>query len=501
MPIAIEPFQRAAWQALASPARHVLLYGGSRSGKTHLIVLWLVLRALAAPKATQVILRHRFNHLKASIIYGTLPEVCAKHFPGESVYTLNKSDWYAEFRGGGRIWFGGLDDKNRTEKILGQGHSTLYLNECSQISLSARTIATTRLSQDQGLQRKEVCDENPPMVGHWTHQLWIAKRDPSTRKHLQNPANYAQVQMNPRENPHIPEDYKVSLQEMTPKERARFWDGLFGTGTNEPLWTYESIERARIDEATPEKLPPNLTRIVVAVDPSGCSGPEDTRSDEIGISVVGVDDRSRVYVLEDASGHMGPTGFAGWGAKVAQLFYKWRADHVVGERNFGGAMVAATVSAVDPNVPFREVTASLGKHVRAAPVGILFDRSKAFLCGSFPELEAQLIQFSSSGYIGDKSPDRADAMVWGCYALGVVRLAAQGLFDYAKQQAAAAAAAAHIDTEMFGPEHIVAMRAPPTVGGTIFVRSGAAYSVENGSVSVRADDVEDLRALGFTQDP
>jgi hypothetical protein len=46
---------------------------------------------------------------------------------------VSKTDWFAEFENGSQIWFGGLDDKERTEKILGMEFATIYLNECSQI--------------------------------------------------------------------------------------------------------------------------------------------------------------------------------------------------------------------------------------------------------------------------------------------------------------------------------------------------------------------------------
>ena len=38
-------------------------------------------------------------------------------------------------------------DKERTEKILGMEFATISLNECSQIALSSRDIAVTRLAQ------------------------------------------------------------------------------------------------------------------------------------------------------------------------------------------------------------------------------------------------------------------------------------------------------------------------------------------------------------------
>ena len=140
---------------LGSAARHILLYGGSRSGKTWLLVRAVCVRAMKASNSSHVILRFRFNHIKSSIIAQTFPDVMAKCFPGVK-YRLDKTDWFAELANGSKIWFGGLDDKERTEKILGQEHATIYLNECSQIGYDARNKAMTRLAQKCPL------DQQPP---------------------------------------------------------------------------------------------------------------------------------------------------------------------------------------------------------------------------------------------------------------------------------------------------------------------------------------------------
>jgi hypothetical protein len=497
--VAIEPYQQAGWDALTGPARSVMLFGGSRSGKTYLILLWIMLRALKAPMATHAILRLHFNHIKASIIDDTLPTLCRNRWPGEQMYTLNRTDWVATVKGGGRIYFGGLDDKERTEKILGQGHSTIFLNETSQISYESYLKATTRVSQDCGLQLKDVCDENPPLEGHWTHRLWVKGRNPGDGKPVANLRNFASVRMNPEDNPHIPESYKARLRDLPPNERRRFWEGQWGSGTANPLWTYDSLNVSRVEAA------PRLGRIVVAVDPSGCHGPEDKRSDEVGLSVCGLGEDGALYVLEDASGRMGPQGAQGWGAKAIALYHKWAADNIVCETNFGGAMVTATISVIDANVPVREVTASRGKHVRAEPVAQLFSSAdgtkspKAFLVGYWPELEAQLVQFSSAGYQGDKSPDRADAMVWGAYALGVVSTPGQGYLD-----ALAAKAAKYREPQPSNvtvtDADLVLMRAPAAFAKPCQyqAQSGRNYYVEDGHIRADPRDVAILIAAGFS---
>jgi phage terminase large subunit-like protein len=86
---------------------------------------------------------------------------------------------------------------------------------------------------------------------------------------------------------------------------------------------------------------------------------------------------------------------------------------VVGETNFGGDMVRQVIQAVRKTIPFSCVTASRGKVVRAEPIAALFEQQKAYLVGYFPELEEQMIGMTTAGYLGGRSPDRLDAMVWG----------------------------------------------------------------------------------------
>ena len=75
-------------------------------------------------------------------------------------------------------------------------------------------------------------------------------------------------------------------------------------------------------------------------------------------------------------------------------------------------MVAHTLRTIDPNVKIREVRASRGKHVRAEPIAALYEQGRVAHVGAFPELEAQMTQMTTSGYEGEGSPDRVDALVW-----------------------------------------------------------------------------------------
>jgi phage terminase large subunit-like protein len=171
------------------------------------------------------------------------------------------------------------------------------------------------------------------------------------------------------------------------------------------LWTRAMLDACRIK---PESLP-QMQRIVVAIDPSGTSGKPDNRSDAVGIIVAGRGQDGKGYVLEDLTCNASP---AAWGRVAVSAYHRHRADRIIAERNFGGAMVAHVISTVDPLASYAEVVATRGKAVRAEPVAALYEKGMVHHAGPFEKLEDQMASFSTAGYMGDKSPDRADALVW-----------------------------------------------------------------------------------------
>jgi phage terminase large subunit-like protein len=99
------------------------------------------------------------------------------------------------------------------------------------------------------------------------------------------------------------------------------------------------------------------------------------------------------------------------------------ADVVVGETNYGGAMVNFVIQTCRPRTPFKMVNASRGKHVRAEPFSALYESGKIRHVGIFDDLEEELIHFSTIGYVGTGSPNRADALFWALAELfpGIIK--------------------------------------------------------------------------------
>lgn len=409
MTVTLTKKQQEANALLQSDATHCMLFGGSRSGKTFLLCRAISIRALRAPDSRHAILRFRFNAVKQSVWYDTWPKMMKLCWP-DVPYKADKSDWFIKLPNGSEIWFGGLDEKERTEKILGLEFATIFLNECSQISFQARELVRTRLAQNVGLKLKLYYDENPPLRTHWSHRLFIEKRSPEP-PYLQipEPDEYVSLLLNPIDNrENLPEQYLKELQTLGARQKLRFWEGRFGDAAEGALWSYDIIELHRV------KSHPDLQRIVVAVDPSGTKGEEDERSDHVGIVVVGLGVDGHGYILEDLTCKAPP---AVWGRIVVQAFDRHAADRVVAETNYGGAMVEQTIKAAATElkviISFREVSASRGKEVRAEPASTLYEQGKVHHVGRFAELEDQLCAFTTAGYMGDRSPDRADAAIWG----------------------------------------------------------------------------------------
>ena len=401
-------------EVFETSAEHIMLFGGSRSSKTYLICRNIALRAIKAPKSRHVILRFRFNSVKTSIGMDTMPKVLKNEFNDIRV-ELNKTDWMFRFPNGSEIWLSGLDTAERTEKILGHEYATIYFNECSQIAWQDIQMALTRLAQlvyqvvdgiENRLKARAYYDENPPSKAHWSYKLFIKKQNVDTGLPLSNPDNYLSKQLNPIDNiNNLSPEYMQSLEALSARLRRRFMDGLFAEATPNQLFNEDDIERWRVIDG----IIPDMIRVVVSVDPSGSGDIDNADNDAIGIIVAGIGTDGNGYILEDCTLKASP---AIWGNVATTAYDRHMANVIVGESNFGGDMVRYTIQTTRPNTPYKAVTASRGKHVRAEPFSALYEQGKIRHVGRFHELEDELSQFSTSGWLGNGSPNRADALIW-----------------------------------------------------------------------------------------
>lgn len=165
------------------------------------------------------------------------------------------------------------------------------------------------------------------------------------------------------------------------------------------LWSNKLIESTRV------KSHPDMTRVVVAIDPAATSKKD---SDKTGIVVVGKGINGHGYVLEDRSGIYSPQQ---WARVAIGLYDKHKADRIVAEINNGGEMCEHVIRSQDKNVSYKSVHATRGKAIRAEPIVSLYEQGKCHHVGILQELESEMSGWAPD--LGLPSPDRLDALVWG----------------------------------------------------------------------------------------
>ena len=217
-------------------------------------------------------------------------------------------------------------------------------------------------------------------------------------------------------NPHLSEDVRDDYFKVYGGTRLGRQELNAEILTDVPgaLWTYAMLEDRR--------PAPDLARVVVAVDPSGGSDPE---NDEQGIIVAGLGVDGRGYVLADRTCKLSPDG---WGRRGVQAYLDFSADSIISEINFGGDMVTFVVATAAEamglsGVHTKAIHASRGKAIRAQPVAALYEQGRMSHCDVFPELEEELTSWTPQD---GQSPNRMDALVWALTELMVTSGAVSG---------------------------------------------------------------------------
>jgi phage terminase large subunit-like protein len=208
---------------------------------------------------------------------------------------------------------------------------------------------------------------------------------------------------------------RIGRQELDGELMAEAEGSLFPRAMMEKCRVQLPLHHPADGSPPQDKLGEEFDRVVVGVDP-----PVSLGGDACGIVVAGRLD-GKLYVLADCS--VEGASPERWARAVARAADEWGASHVVAEANQGGAMVESVLKAADAGLKVKLVHASRGKAARAEPVAIRFETGRAFLRGTFPELEAELAGLRIGGdYDGpSRSPDRADACVWALTELSETR--------------------------------------------------------------------------------
>lgn len=375
------------FQPLDRPARYKGAFGGRGSGKSHYFATRAVL--LSMPERKRILcVREYQRSLRES----------AKRLIEDKIEVMGVGSLFqvlsTEIRTphGGVMSFVGMQDHTAESIKSYEGYDIAWIEEGQ--TLSERSLELLR-----------------PTIRAPGSEIWASWNPRSASDPIdallrgpEPPTGAIVVRANYMDNPYFPADLEDERTFDETHNRTRYghiWLGEYEPMAIGAIWDRLTLHQGRRADA------PDMGRIVVAVDPaiSSLAG-----ADEHGIVVCGHGGDDRGYVLEDATCRGTPQQ---WGTRVVAMYDKWQADAVVIERNQGGDMVRHVLDTIRPGLPVIEVTATRGKHVRAEPIASLYTLGRVSHVGTFSKLEDQLCLMTASGYEGEGSPDRADALIWG----------------------------------------------------------------------------------------
>jgi PBSX family phage terminase large subunit len=281
--------QKNALTLIKGGAKHILLFGGSRSGKTTVLVMAVAYRALRFAGSRHLICRLRAKDALSSVLRETLLPALANTL-GSGGYSYNAHEGMIRFFNGSEIWIGGLGDREQADKILGHEYNTIYFNEISQLSYAAVTTAYSRLAMRiPGCRNLFLYYCNPGSPLHWAYKIFVQKKTFLSGEPLKKPELYASMILNPEDNrDNLPEDYISDILDALPeKQRARFRDGLWVKAEGA---IYDKFSEDMIVE--PEDLPETFDRFAAGQD--------------FGLHIanvkIGIRDNS-IYVLDDCGSY------------------------------------------------------------------------------------------------------------------------------------------------------------------------------------------------------
>jgi len=220
------------------------LLGGSRSGKTRVILEIINTLCERYPGAWFLVARKHANHAVMSIWMDTLQKVIKPDM--KAIKEINNQKNYIKYHNGSMIFVDGLDTADRVEKILGREYAGIFVNEVSQIAFPTLEILFTRLAQQiPGLKPMMFVDFNPPSKTHYLYRYIIQKLHPKTKMALPANGQFQWLKMNPVDNvANLAKGYiEDVLESLGENAKERFLHGNFVAPEGVIFRNYEIIEK------------------------------------------------------------------------------------------------------------------------------------------------------------------------------------------------------------------------------------------------------------------
>lgn len=379
-----------------TPWRTWLMLGGRGAGKTRAGAEWIKAQALGlapfarAPARRIALVGETIAAVRSVMIEGVSGLLAVHRDADRPVYEPSKRQL---------VWKTGaiaqIFSAEEPDALRGPQFSVAWLDEICKWHHADATFDMLQFALRIGKQPRQVVTTTP--------------RPMPLLKRLLADAGTVTIHMSTQENAkHLAPDFIRELQARyggTPLLRQEL-DGELIEDRSDALWKRAVIDAHRVTAA------PELTRIVVAVDPPVTSG---AKADACGIVVAGLGRDGRGYVIDDRTVR-GREPLA-WAEVAVRAYHAHEANAIVAEVNQGGELVPTLIRQVDADMPIELVRATRGKWIRAEPVAALYQRGLVSHAGIWPDLEDQMCDFGPDGLSGGRSPDRMDALVWALTAL------------------------------------------------------------------------------------
>ncbi len=374
----------AAW-------RTWLILGGRGAGKTRAGAEWVRAQALGlAPLAT-------VPSKRIALIGETMAQVRATMVEGVSgLLSVHRAVERPRFEVSKRqiVWPNGsvaqLFSAEDPDSLRGPQFAAAWCDEIAKWRHAEETFDMLQFALRLGDDPKQVVTTTPrpiPLIKRLLGDPTTVVSRSRTHDNAENLAPAFVAEMERRYG-----DSNLARQEL---------DGELIAERSDALWRREWIELPRMERA------PELTRIVVAVDPPVTSG---AKADACGIVAAGLGEDGRGYVIADRT-VQGRAPHV-WARAAVAAYHDLEADRIVAEVNQGGELVSTIIKQADQSVPVRHVRATRGKWLRAEPIAALYAEGRVVHIGRWPELEDQMCDFGAGGLSSGRSPDRLDALVW-----------------------------------------------------------------------------------------
>lgn len=291
--------------------KEVLFYGSSRSGKTFLILYWMIVQAVVY-KANCLILRNLFTSLQLGMLQQTLPKVLEaiartngyssidkiSMADGNPFCKFNGKDNYLKFFNGAYLQFASLRGSSAAEsqfdKILSSEWGHIFIDEVSEVEERAVDVLRSRLAQKLDVRNKMLFALNPTRKSGWTYVRFFKHE---TREGLAIPDDIVKrflvVKFSLSDNmENVAEDYKESLEAMSTLQRKRFLEGDYFDESEGEI--FKKINWSGVSKGTDFPKQAEWVDIVIYTDPSA----KDSKLNDFKASVMLGKARNKIWLID-----------------------------------------------------------------------------------------------------------------------------------------------------------------------------------------------------------